>query len=164
VRRVPKAELSVMNFRQAGVYGKSVRTKHRSLTPSCRCALQHKVCLPLPIPCHHFRKLTGLYMCAVVTAVAIAAVSLTIGYRLGARQDVPASPPPVSTPPPSSKKTNAEIPSEVESDGGDDELADGDLSSITAGFMEACKLASLSCLPPACVKEPGANRSGPRFS
>jgi hypothetical protein len=70
----------------------------------------------------------------VLLCGALIAASFSIGYRLGQR---------TTTLPPASSEEPTEVQeAEVDSEDEDEEIADGDLSTIKAGFMEPCKLVS----------------------
>jgi len=66
---------------------------------------------------------------------ALVAASLSIGYRLGTQS--------INSPPPLTPDSESDVEvQEAEEDSEDEgeEIADGDLSTIKAGFMEQCKL------------------------
>lgn len=66
-------------------------------------------------------------------AAALSIVSLALGYRLGTRS--------AGQHPPSIKSDNKEDNNDYGNDSEEEEeVADGDLSAIQAGFLEPCKL------------------------
>lgn len=86
------------------------------------------------------------HLLAVTVAVVLSLVSLGAGYFLGARSSIPVTESIAPCPPEIVEKTTApteEQPEPTESSDEEDdfeELADGDLSVVSAGFNEPCKL------------------------
>ncbi|KAI0936069.1 hypothetical protein AcV5_004303 [Taiwanofungus camphoratus] len=80
--------------------------------------------------------MSSLTTSQIITAVALVATSLSVGYAVGVKSAA-------SAPARSLDSRNKPVPQnadvEVESDE-EEEEADGDLSAVKPGFMEQCKL------------------------
>jgi PTH2 family peptidyl-tRNA hydrolase len=77
--------------------------------------------------------LTPVLLCGTLIAA-----SLGIGYRLGQKS--------TTLLPASSENIVTEVQEAEDSEDEDEEIADGDLSAIKAGFMEPCKLVGSSTM------------------
>lgn len=87
---------------------------------------------------------TGSLSCAgeLTVAVALVLASLGAGYLLGARSAIPVSPTSPEAQPAASSKPSKSPSNDGEKEDEQDfeDIVDGDLSLITAGFNEPCKL------------------------
>jgi len=92
---------------------------------------------------------------AVATLAALSLASLGAGYLLGARSKSVVVDSVTPTPPEATPAAAENIPStetskpqdaDSEDDEEDEDIADGDLSAISAGFMEPCKMVCLTNL------------------
>lgn len=107
-----------------------------------RCRFQRQIRVRIHTLWHTAGHLTCLL---VLLAGALIVASLSIGYHLGARSHSFTSPPvePATEPKPEVKPVEVrEVQSESEDDydDEDEEMADGDLAAVKAGFMEPCKM------------------------